>query len=91
MMQHSDIHLAALAHHHLSLNSLNPDVETPTGDRPLGEARNIFDKGGHYLSLLGGNPLFHHPADRWPNAVDLESTTQWARWIVDCVNQLSRH
>ena len=47
---------------------------TPTGSRPLGEARNIHDGGGQYLSLLGGNRWFHHPEDRWPASVDLEKT-----------------
>ena len=42
-------------------------------DRPFGEARAIFDGGGSYLSLLGGNGLFHHPDDRWPGSVDLDT------------------
>ena len=51
------------------------DIETtPAGSRPLGEARNIHDGGGRYLSLLGGNRWFHHPDDRWPGTVDLEKT-----------------
>ena len=49
-----------------------PGVTTPVADRPFGEAREIFDGGGRFLSLLGSNGLFHSPADRWPDAVDLE-------------------
>ena len=56
---------------------IQPSAETPLGDRPLGEARNVFDGGGRYISILGSNGLFHHPADRWPDAVDLETTTSW--------------
>ena len=26
--------------------------------------------GGYYLTLVGSNPLFHMPRDRWPHAVD---------------------
>ncbi|MEE2775918.1 MAG: hypothetical protein VYE73_04040 [Acidobacteriota bacterium] len=54
---------------------ITPARETPVGERPLGEARNVFDGGGRYVSILGGNGLFHHPDDRWPDAVDLETTT----------------
>lgn len=54
------------------------DVETPVGQRPRGEARNIFDGGGRYVSLLGGNGLFHHRNDRWPAAVDVRKTEKLA-------------
>ena len=56
--------------------------ETPIGTRPYGEARNIFDGGGRFVSILGGNQLFHHPADRWPEAVDLQSTQRWVAALV---------
>jgi hypothetical protein len=47
------------------------------------EARNIFDGGGRYVSLLGGNGLFHHQDDRWPDAVDMEKTTKLAAAFCD--------
>lgn len=59
------------------------DHVTPIGTRPAGEARNIYDGGGRYISLLGTNPLFHHPEDRWPEAIDPEKT---ARLIQACVD-----
>ncbi|MDH3599271.1 MAG: hypothetical protein OEU26_06475 [Candidatus Tectomicrobia bacterium] len=59
------------------------DGVTPIGERPRGEARNIYDGGGRYVSLLGTNPLFHHPDDRWPGAVDPEKT---ARLVEACVD-----
>ena len=37
---------------------------------PTGETRDIHRAGGHYLTLVGSNPLFHLPQDRWPHAVD---------------------
>ncbi|MDH3641657.1 MAG: M28 family metallopeptidase [Gammaproteobacteria bacterium] len=61
----------------LESNSLSPATVTPMGQRPLGEARNVYDGKGRYLSILGANGLFHHPADQWPHAVDLELTTKW--------------
>ena len=78
-LQASDEELAARARVAMRAAGAPPDVETPPGTRPFGEARNVFDGGGRFLSLLGRNALFHHPADRWPDAVDLERTAQLAR------------
>ena len=66
----------------LQANSITPDAQTEGGERPLGEARNIFDGGGRYISILGRNGLFHHPADVWPDAVDLGVTTRWVNAFV---------
>ncbi|MCZ6641317.1 MAG: hypothetical protein O7F71_07050 [Gammaproteobacteria bacterium] len=63
---------------------------TPLDQRPYGEARNIYDGGGRYVSLLGGNSLFHHPDDRWPEAVDLDKTLQVTKAMLDVVTQLAR-
>ena len=59
------------------LESLDLDkiVAWPVSSRPLGEARNIYDGGGQFISLLGSNPLFHHPEDIWPDSVDMEKLT----------------
>ncbi len=55
----------------MSSEGIEPGVQTPVSDRPYGEAREIFDGGGSFLSLLGSNGLFHHPDDRWPESVDM--------------------
>jgi hypothetical protein len=64
---------------------VNPASETPVEMRPFGEARNIFDGGGNYISILGSNGLFHHPADRYPDAVNLDMTTRWTTVFVEMV------
>jgi hypothetical protein len=64
-------------------------IMVPAGNRPLGEARNIFDGGGNYISLLGSNPLFHHPDDRWPDAVDLHKATKLSEMMLDMVRELA--
>ncbi len=74
----------------LSRSHLKPDDETEPGQRPLGEARNIFDGGGSYISILGRNGLFHHPADTWPDAVDLETTIRWVAAFTDIALGLSK-
>ena len=55
----------------------------PPGTRPGGEARNIYDGGGRYVSLLGSGPYFHNPADRWPVAVDVGAVTRFSQAIAD--------
>lgn len=76
-LQYSDERFREVAQRRLGALNLQPGVETPIGQRPLGEARNIFDGDGRFLSILGNNPLFHHPHDLWPDAVDLDTTAQW--------------
>ena len=55
------------------------------GNRPLGEARNIYDGGGQYISLLGGNPLFHHPDDRWPDAIDMPKLLKLNNMMINMI------
>ncbi|MBD3649697.1 MAG: hypothetical protein HUJ31_20070 [Pseudomonadales bacterium] len=76
-LQYSDNDARNLTEEFLSRHELAPAVMTPMGERPLGEARNVYDGNGRYISILGGNGLFHHPDDVWPDAVDLETTTAW--------------
>lgn len=71
-LQASDEELKQLAYGALEGTPV-PGIDfTPVGSRPGGEARDIFDGGGRYISLLGGNNLFHHPDDRWPDAIGLD-------------------
>lgn len=88
-LQVSDEKLHRLALDAMARYGSRPDVETPVGERPLGEARNIFDGGGRYLSLLGTNGLFHHPGDRWPRAVDIPRTVALARAFCDLARNLA--
>lgn len=76
--------LASMLHH-----GREPAAETAPGTRPLGEARNIFDGGGRYLSLLGSNGLFHHAEDRWPEAVDVEAVAGFAAAFADIAVELA--
>lgn len=48
-----------------------PHRLSPHDRVPSGETRDIHLKGGHYLTFVGSNPLFHLPQDRWPEAVDV--------------------
>jgi hypothetical protein len=55
-----------------------PDVVAPNTLVPSGETRNIHRASGRYVTLVGSNPLFHLPEDRWPHAVDPDAVTRIA-------------
>lgn len=60
------------------------------GTVPAGEARNIHIGGGRYVSLLGSGPLFHHIADRWPAAVDIDAVVRYAGAVSSVAVSLAR-
>ncbi|MFX3657873.1 MAG: hypothetical protein ACN6I7_01665 [bacterium] len=88
--QASDAALMTLGIDALGRAGLAPPDVTPIGTRPYGEARDVFDQGGRYVSLLGSNRLFHHPNDRWPHAVSVERTVRATRAMLDVIDALSR-
>ena len=62
---------------------------TPVGERPGGEARNIHDLGGRYVSFLGTNAWFHHVDDRWPETVDVPQTARAAQALFAIADALA--
>ncbi len=57
---------------------------------PFGEAGNVHRGGGRYVSLLClGNLLFHHPADRWPEAVDVTAVARYAEAFAEVAVKLA--
>ena len=77
-LQASDADLLGLARRSMDDADAAPDDITPLEQRPGGEARNIYDAGGRYVSFLGTNPWFHHRDDRWPATVDVDKTARLA-------------
>ena len=67
-----------------------PDVLAPKSLVPSGETRDIHRAGGCYVTLVGSNPLFHLPQDRWPHAVDVPAVTRIARASARLVVTLTR-
>ena len=61
----------------------------PAGEPPAGEVRHIHDGSGTYLSIIGDNGLFHHPRDRWPDAVDIDRIARYARAFTEIGLQLA--
>ncbi|MDX2033924.1 MAG: hypothetical protein SF339_24840 [Blastocatellia bacterium] len=78
-IQALDDELEALAVAALAEVGVTVNDRARRGAVPFGEAGNIHRGGGRYLSLLcPANPLFHHPADRWPDAVNVEAVAKYA-------------
>jgi hypothetical protein len=57
---------------------------------PSGETRDIHRVGGRYLTLVGTNPLFHLPQDRWPDSVDVAAVARIAAASARFVTALAR-
>lgn len=66
-----------------------PARRRPVGEPPGGEARHIHAGRGTYLSIVGENGLFHHPWDRWPDAVDVDRIARYARAFTDVALRLA--
>lgn len=77
-LQASDDEIEKLAVEAMTGAGLSVNDQAKRGSVPLGEAGNIHRGGGRYVSLLGRNALFHHPADRWPEAVDVAAIARYA-------------
>ena len=67
-----------------------PDVVAPRTLVPSGETRDIHRAGGRYVTLVGSNPWFHLPQDRWPHAVDAGAVTRIAAAAAALVVELTR-
>ena len=88
-MQYSNGELRSKFTRYLTSNEVAIASEVGGDIRPGGEARNIYDAGGNYVSLLGSNDLFHHPDDRMAGNVDVEVAMRTRNAVVDLVLDLS--
>ena len=88
-LQASDAGLQALAEQAMAANGVPPHSIRPLGERPFGEARNIYDAGGRYLSWLGSNRWFHHPTDRWPDTIDLDAADRLTKAMLEIASAIA--
>jgi hypothetical protein len=56
-------------------------IEVLTGGKANGEAPEIEQRGGRYVSLIGDNPWFHAAEDRWPLSIDIHKATAIAQAV----------
>lgn len=59
------------------------------GSGPRGEAGTLHRGGARYVAVVCGTEVFHHAADRWPDAVDLPSLGRYARAFANGALQLA--
>ena len=59
----------------------------PVGNAGFGEARNIGEINGRFVSFLGGHPYFHSPQDTYDRCVDPDSLAKH----IDAVEQIVRY
>jgi hypothetical protein len=88
-LQSADADAQSLGVTALAGQRLTASQIVPPGTAPAGEAGTIFHRHGRYLSLQGDNPLFHNPADRWPEAVDVILATRQALAFATLAAQLA--
>jgi hypothetical protein len=90
-IQASSDELEAIAVNALTNIGVTINDKAKRGTVPLGEAGNIHRGGGRYLSLLcPGSTLFHHPADRWPAAVNVPAVVTYATAFAAIARQLTQ-
>jgi hypothetical protein len=67
-----------------------PDMLAPKSLVPSGETRDIHRAGGRYVTLVGTNPFFHLPQDRWPHSVDADAVARIAIGMARLSQRLTR-
>jgi hypothetical protein len=77
-LQASDDELDAMLTKVLTANGLTVDRRARRGAVPGGEAEAVHRGGGRYVSIIGGNELFHNLEDRGPKAVNPVSIAKFA-------------
>jgi hypothetical protein len=82
--------LRTLAARELTHAGQPPDVLAPATLVPSGETRDIHRAGGRYVTLVGSNPWFHLPQDRWPHAIDVDAVERIAGGAARLVVALTR-
>jgi hypothetical protein len=86
----SDDDMEKLLANAMEASSIPIDRRVPRGAIPGGEAGVVHRGGGRYMSLIGGNALFHNPEDRGPDAVDVDAIAKFATVFTGVAKKLAR-
>ncbi|MBV9564869.1 MAG: M28 family peptidase, partial [Bradyrhizobium sp.] len=73
----------------LEKNGLAVDHEAEAGLVPRGEAGTLHRGGARYAAVVCGTEVFHNPADRWPDAIDVASLARYAEAISEGACELA--
>ena len=72
----------------LTAHGLGITRRVPRGTVPNGEAENVHRGGGTYVSVIGGNALFHHPDDAGSKTVELPTIARFVEAFTSVANTL---
>lgn len=86
LLQADHVNRQAMLTRALARHGIADHEVLPNGARPFGEARDIHDGHGRYLSLLGSNRWFHHPDDRLQSSVDVGRISGIVDAFIDCLD-----
>jgi hypothetical protein len=89
ILQASDDEMESMMAEAMTSVGLRIDRRLPRGAVPLGEALNVHRGDGRYISIIGRNDLFHNPADRGPDVIDLNVIERFARTFARVATSLA--
>lgn len=90
-IQASDDEFEAVLSRAMMSEDLGIARRNPRGTVPGGEAETVHRGGGRYLSVIGSNALFHNPADRGPDSVDLRVIARFTKTFATVAEVLLSH
>jgi hypothetical protein len=73
----------------LQKEGLTAGATAKRGSPPRGEAGTLHRSGARYIALVCDTEVFHHAADRWPDAVDVALLARYARAFASGALQLA--
>jgi len=90
LLQASDDQLDARLTAAMTTTGLSIARRVPRANVPAGEAETVHRGGGRYVSVIGGNALFHNPGDRGPQAVDPITIAKFSNAFVSVASAIAR-
>ncbi|MGH9387548.1 MAG: M28 family peptidase, partial [Vicinamibacterales bacterium] len=88
-LQASDDELDAALTRVLTSAGIGVDRRNPRGTIPGGEAEAVHREGGRYVSIIGGNALFHNLDDRGPKAIDPSAIARFSTAFIELARTLA--
>jgi hypothetical protein len=89
LLQASDDELDAAVTRALNAVGLEVTIRAPRGNVPAGEAEAVHRGGGRYVSIIGGNALFHHVDDIGAEATDPATIARFGAALIALVRSLA--
>ena len=89
-LQASDDAMEQLLADTMTQAGLAIDSRLARGAAPRGEAFNVHQGGGRFISIIGSNALFHNTRDHGPDTIDLDVIERFAGAFATVATSLAR-